>query len=85
MDGTTPTATEHSDTGGPDQQPDGLKRRLMQLHRDEWALTTTEYIVLAVLVATFIIAIVSVYGQRIQRLFNSAVDTLYRDVGRVLD
>lgn len=60
--------------------PSRLVSRLGRLHRDERGATATEYVVLVVLVAAGIIAVVSVFGERINTLYQMAVDTLYRDV-----
>lgn len=49
-----------------------LKRLLTQLHRDESGATATEYIVLLVLVACFIIAIVKFYGKTVSSKYDWA-------------
>lgn len=62
-------------------RPDGITGLCRRLHGDERGATATEYIVLLVLVASFIIAIVALFGEQLERLYAMAVDTLYRDVG----
>jgi pilus assembly protein Flp/PilA len=42
---------------------DSLAVKLREFHSDEAAATATEYIILLILVACFIIAIVRIYGQ----------------------
>ncbi len=59
----------------------GITGWCCRLHSDERGATATEYIVLLVLVASFIIAIVALFGEQLERLYAAAVDTLHRDVG----
>ncbi len=49
-----------------------MKNLLMTLHKDESGATATEYIILLVLVACFVIAIVALFGEEIQKLFVEA-------------
>ncbi len=57
-----------------------LRDALVALHKDERGATSTEYAVLLVLTVCTIIFIVSIFGERVNRLYQMAVDTLYRDV-----
>lgn len=50
----------------------GLVQRIQELHDDESAATATEYLVVLVLVACFIIAIVRVYGQTLEEKLHWA-------------
>lgn len=49
-----------------------LKQLLVALHDDEEGATATEYVVLLVLVACFVIAIIALFGEEINRLFTEA-------------
>lgn len=51
-----------------------LKAQLLALHSDEDGATATEYIVLLVLVACFVIGIVALFGENIENLFTQASD-----------
>lgn len=51
---------------------DTFKDLLIALHNDEDGATATEYIVLLVLVACFVIAIIALFGETIEDLFNEA-------------
>ncbi len=49
-----------------------LKALLVALHNDEEGATATEYIVLLVLVACFVIGVIALFGDAINDLFNEA-------------
>ncbi len=51
---------------------DPIKQMLLALHNDEEGATATEYIVLLVLVACFVIAIIALFGEEIEDLFSEA-------------
>ncbi len=51
---------------------DILKNLALALHNDEDGATATEYVVLLVLVACFVIAIIALFGEEINRLFTEA-------------
>ena len=53
---------------------DTLKTLLLALHSDEDGATATEYVVLLVLVACFVIAVVALFGDQINDLFGEAHD-----------
>lgn len=55
-----------------------MNNLLMQLHNDEDGATATEYIILLILIACFVIAIVKLFGSTVSTKFNdanTAVDT----------
>lgn len=57
---------------------EALKNLLVAFHNDEDGATATEYIILLILIACFVIAIVKVFGETASSKFNeaeSAVDT----------
>lgn len=49
-----------------------MKDLLMQLHTDEDGATATEYIILLILIACFVIAIVKLFGTTVSSKFNNA-------------
>ena len=51
-----------------------MKNLLLALHNDESGAGATEYVILLVLVACFIIFIVALFGEEIERLFTEARD-----------
>lgn len=51
---------------------DTIKNQLLALHNDEDGATATEYIILLVLVACFVIAIIALFGEEIEDLFAEA-------------
>lgn len=51
---------------------DTLKTLLIALHEDEDGATATEYVVLLVLVACFVIATVALFGEEVNNLFGDA-------------
>lgn len=53
---------------------DAFKNLVLALHNDEGGATATEYIVLLVLVACFVIAVVAAFGEEISELFEEATD-----------
>lgn len=55
---------------------DLIKQQLLALHRDEDGATATEYIVLLVLIACFVIAVVAAFGEEINQLFGEAQGTV---------
>ena len=55
---------------------DALKTLLVALHNDEDGATATEYVVLLVLVACFVIAVVAAFGDQINNLFGEANNTV---------
>lgn len=57
---------------------EALKNLLVGFHSDEDGATATEYIILLILIACFVIAIVAAFGQTASEKFesaNSAIDT----------
>jgi Flp pilus assembly pilin Flp len=57
-----------------------LKNMLIALHNDEDGATATEYIILLILIACFVIAIVKLFGSTVSDKFNSANDSVVTDV-----
>lgn len=53
---------------------DTLTQLLVALHNDEDGATATEYVVLLVLVACFVIAVIAAFGDQINNLFGEAHD-----------
>lgn len=51
---------------------ENIKNLAIALHNDEDGATATEYIVLLVLIACFVIAIVALFGETIKNLFVDA-------------
>lgn len=49
-----------------------MKNLLLTLHNDENGAGATEYVILLVLIACFIIFIVAAFGEQIERLFTEA-------------
>ncbi len=49
-----------------------MKNLMMKLHNEEDGATSTEYIILLILIACFVIAIVKVFGSTISSKFGSA-------------
>ncbi len=49
-----------------------MKDLLMQFHTDEDGATATEYIILLILIACFVIAIVKLFGSTVSSKFNNA-------------
>lgn len=53
-----------------------FKNMALALHNDEEGATATEYIILLVLIAVFVIAIVSVFGSTVNKKFRQANDSV---------
>ena len=49
-----------------------IKNMMLALHNDEDGATATEYIILLILVACFVIAIVKLFGGTVSSKFNDA-------------
>lgn len=49
-----------------------LKNMLVAFHNDEDGATATEYIILLILIACFVIAIVKLFGSTVSSKFNAA-------------
>ena len=57
-----------------------LRAVVRRFHRDERGATATEYVVLLVLIACFIIAIVALYGDTLHRRWQMAVEVVRKFV-----
>ncbi|AWV88244.1 Flp family type IVb pilin [Bradymonas sediminis] len=57
-----------------------IKNSLARWHRDEVGATSTEYIILLILIACFVIAIVKVYGSTVSGKFKVATDGVDKEV-----
>ncbi len=57
-----------------------LKNLLAAFHSDEDGATATEYIILLILIACFVIAIVKVFGKTVSQKFTDANDTVTKEV-----
>lgn len=57
-----------------------LKNLFIALHNDEDGATATEYIILLILIACFVIAIVKLFGSTVSSKFNKAQDAVDKDV-----
>lgn len=57
-----------------------LKNLLIALHNDEDGATATEYIILLILIACFVIAIVKLFGNTVSSKFNKAQEAVDGDV-----
>ena len=51
---------------------EALKTLLIAFHNDDDGATATEYIILLILIACFVIAIVKMFGATVSGKFNSA-------------
>lgn len=49
-----------------------VKDALIALHEDEKGATATEYVILLILIACFVIAIVQLFGETVSEKFASA-------------
>ena len=49
-----------------------IKNMMLALHNDEDGATATEYIILLILVACFVIAIVKLFGNTVSEKFDNA-------------
>lgn len=59
---------------------DTFKRALADFHNNEDGATATEYIILLILVACFIIAIVKYYGETVSQKYQAANEVVVKDV-----
>ncbi|MBA2661728.1 MAG: Flp family type IVb pilin [Bradymonadaceae bacterium] len=57
-----------------------LTNLLIAFHSDEDGATATEYIILLILIACFVIALVKIFGETIGEKFTSANDKVVSDV-----
>lgn len=57
-----------------------MKDMLMMLHNDEDGATATEYIILLILIACFVIAIVKLFGNTVSSKFNKANNSVQSQV-----
>ena len=57
-----------------------IKNLLIALHNDEDGATATEYIILLILIACFVIAIVKLFGSTVSSKFNKAQGAVNTDV-----
>lgn len=51
---------------------ENIEEALVEFHQDEDGATATEYIILLILVACFVIAIVQMFGETVSEKFDSA-------------
>ena len=51
---------------------ESVKDALVKFHEDEDGATATEYVILLILIACFVIAIVQMFGETVSRKFASA-------------
>lgn len=57
-----------------------LQNMLSAFHHDERGATATEYIILLILIACFVIAIVKVFGETASNKFRAADEVVTKDV-----
>lgn len=57
-----------------------MKDLLTQLHTNEDGATATEYIILLILIACFVIAIVKLFGTTVSSKFNNANNSVQNQV-----
>lgn len=57
-----------------------MKDLMMQLHSNEDGATATEYIILLILIACFVIAIVKLFGTTVSSKFNNANSSVISQV-----
>jgi pilus assembly protein Flp/PilA len=57
-----------------------IKNLLIAFHSDEDGATATEYIILLILIACFVIAIVKLFGNTVSEKFNDANDAVVSTV-----
>ncbi len=55
---------------------EALKNLLVAFHNDEDGATATEYIILLILIACFVIAIVKVFGETASSKFDAAEEAV---------
>ena len=59
---------------------ESISNQLTALHNDESGATATEYIILLILIACFVIGVVKVFGNTIAGKFQLATDTIASEV-----
>lgn len=57
-----------------------MRNRVVAFHRDQSAATATEYIILLILVACFVIAIVKIFGKTVYDKFWAADEVVNKEV-----
>lgn len=57
-----------------------MKDLMMKLHNEEDGATATEYIILLILIACFVIAIVKLFGSTVSDKFDKANDAVVTEV-----
>lgn len=57
-----------------------IKNLMVAFHKDEDGATATEYIILLILIACFVIAIVKVFGSTVSSKFDRANSSVTNDV-----
>lgn len=57
-----------------------VRARLRAFHKDTYAATSTEYIILLILIACFIIAIVKVFGTTVSKKYRAADEKVTKQV-----
>lgn len=57
-----------------------IKNLLIQFHQDEDGATSTEYIVLLILIACFVIGIVKVFGGTLSEKYQAADELIMKEV-----
>ena len=57
-----------------------IKNLMLALHNDEDGATATEYIILLILIACFVIAIVKLFGSTVSSKFSKANSVVVQDV-----
>ena len=57
-----------------------MKDLLMQLHTEEDGATATEYIILLILIACFVIAIVKLFGTTVSSKFSNAQQSAHSQI-----
>lgn len=57
-----------------------MRARLSAFHKDTYAATSTEYIILLILIACFIIAIVKVFGTTVSKKYRAADEKVTKQV-----
>ena len=57
-----------------------MRARLKSFHDDTYGATSTEYIILLILIACFIIAIVKVFGTTVSKKYRAADEKVVKQV-----
>ncbi len=57
-----------------------MTRLLQDFHRNEDGATATEYIILLILIACFVIAIVKIYGETVSKKQRAAEELVRKEV-----